>query len=370
MTKKQFIIAGIVIILYSIAFYNESNAVLEPSNFPSLDSCLDIRVPLDFCGEPVPMKNPEIRERMEKEIILAIWNRPQVILWLKRANRFFPYIERMLSIANVPDDIKYLCVIESALRAHAGSSKGAIGFWQFMQSTARRYDLIVNSRIDERRNLFKSTDAAIRYLKDLYQLFNAWTLAAAAYNMGEDGLEAEITVQKVKSYYQLYLPLETQRYVFKAIAAKLIMTSPSQYGFRLSKSDLYKPLTFDRVQINCTQDVPLQILAKSANTFFKKLKDLNPEIRGHYVPKGVHTLMIPKGTSTGFHNRYKTNLNIWAQQESAHIYIVQKGDNLSNIAERFNVPLPALLIWNRISMRNHIHPGDRILVYPQNDDKE
>jgi len=366
MTKKT-IIPGLLIILCSFSFYSESKAVLEPSNFPSLDSCLDIRMPLSFCGEPVPLKNPEIKERMEKEIILALWNRPQVILWLKRANRYFPYIERMLALSGIPDDIKYLCVIESALRAHAGSSKGAVGFWQFMQSTARRYDLIVNSRIDERRNLYKSTEAAIRYLKDLYQIFGAWALSAAAYNMGEDGLEAEITVQKVRNYYQLYLPLETQRYLFKAIAAKLIMSSPKKYGFRLSKKDLYKPIAFDRVQINCTQDVPIQILAKSANTFFKKLKDLNPEIRGHYLPKGVHSLMIPKGTSTGFHNRYKINLNVWAQQESAHIYIVQKGDNLSNIAERFNVPLPALLIWNRISMRNHIHPGDRILVYPQND---
>ena len=364
MTKKT-IIAGFVLIVYVLSFYSESMALLEPSNFPSLDSCLDIRMPLDFCGEPVPMKDPEIRERMEKEIILAVWNRSQVILWLKRANRYFPYIERMLAVNGIPKDIKYLCIIESALRAHAGSSKGAVGFWQFMPSTGRKYDLIVNSRIDERRNLFKSTDAAIRYLKDLYQIFGAWTLAAAAYNMGEDGLEAEITIQKVKNYYQLYLPLETQRYVFKAVAAKLIMSTPSKYGFRLSKNDLYMPLDFDRVQVNCTQDVPIQILAQSANTIFKKFKDLNPEFRGHYVPKGEHTLIIPKGSSTGFHNRYKTNLNIWAKQENAHIYIVEKGDNLTNIAERFNVPLPALLIWNRISLRNHIHPGDRILVYPQ-----
>ncbi|ETR72497.1 MAG: membrane-bound lytic murein transglycosylase [Candidatus Magnetoglobus multicellularis str. Araruama] len=249
-----------------------ADAILEPANFPSIDSCLDIQFPLSFCGEPVPMNTPEIKERMEKELMLSVWNRPQVILWLKRANRYFPYIERMLSVAKVPDDIKYLCVIESALRAHAGSSKGAVGFWQFMRPTGTRYDLIVNSRIDERRNLYKSTDAAIRYLKDLYQLFDSWTLAAAAYNMGEDGLEAEITVQKVHNYYQLHLPLETQRYVFKAIAAKLIMSSPKKYGFRLSKNDLYKPLEFDRVQINCPQDIPIQILAKSANTYFKKLR--------------------------------------------------------------------------------------------------
>jgi len=311
------------------------------------------------------MKDPVIKERMEKEMILSVWNRPQVILWLKRANRYFPYIERMLSVARLPDDIKYLCVIESALRAHAGSSKGAIGFWQFMRGTAKRYDLIVHRRIDERRNLYKSTDAAIRYLKDLYQIFNSWTLAAAAYNMGEEGLESEITIQKVSDYYKLHLPLETQRYVFKAVAAKLIMSDPQKYGFRLSKDELYQPLAFDRVQINCTQDIPIQILAQSANTYFKKIKDLNPEIRGHYLCKGVHTLMIPKGTSSGFHSRYKRNLDTWAKQEKAHIYIVQKGDNLSAIADKFNVPLPALLIWNRLSTRNHIHPGDRIIVYPK-----
>ncbi|KPA10744.1 transglycosylase SLT domain protein [Candidatus Magnetomorum sp. HK-1] len=366
--KKKFLIIilfGVFSVLHGSSFYYEPFAVLTPSNFPSLNSSISIRFPLNFCGEPVPMKIPEIKERMEKEMLLAVWSRSQVILWLKRSNRYFPHIEHMLSAAGVPDDLKYLCVIESAMRAHAGSSKGAVGYWQFVRTTAQKYDLIVDSDIDERRNLFKSTDAAIRYLKDLYQLFGSWSLAAAAYNMGEEGLESEITIQKVKDYYKLYLPLETQRYVFKALAAKLILTSPHKYGFRLSKKDLYAPIQFDRVQVNCTQDVPIQIIAQSANSYFKKIKDLNPEIRGYYLCKGVHGVMIPKGSSPGFHNRFKRNMNTWLQQEKMHIYVVEKGDSLTSIADRFNVPLPALLIWNRLSPRKHIYPGDRILVYPQ-----
>jgi len=356
---------GALIVLFVCSFFNASEAILAPANFPSLNSSINIQYPLSFCGEPVPIKIPEIKERLEKELLLSLWNRPQIILWLKRSNRYFPHIERMLSIARVPDDIKYLCVIESALRAHAGSSKGAVGYWQFLRATGQKYDLIVDGDIDERRNLFKSTDAAIRYLKDLYQIFGSWNLAAAAYNMGEDGLESEITIQKVKDYYKLYLPLETQRYVFKAVAAKLIMTSPQKYGFRLSKKELYPPIQSDRVQINCTQDIPIHIIADSANTVFKNIKDLNPEIRGYYLCKGVHSIMIPKGSAAGFHNRYKQNVNLWLKQENAHLYIVEKGDSLTSIAERFNVPLPALLIWNRLSLRKHIHPGDRILVYPQ-----
>jgi len=363
--KIYFSIVLITFFMHGFTFFNELFAVLTPANFPSLNSSISIRFPLEFCGEPVPMKRSEIKERMEKEILLALWRRPQVILWLKRSNRYFPHIEHMLSAAKVPDDLKYLCVIESAMRANAGSSKGAVGYWQFVKSTAQRYGLTVNRDIDERRNLFKSTDAAIRYLKDLYQLFGSWSLAAAAYNMGEEGLESEITIQKVKDYYRLYLPLETQRYVFKALAAKIILKSPLKYGFRLSRKDLYAPIQFDRVQIDCTQDVPIQVIAKSANSYFKKIKDLNPEIRGYYLCKGIHGVMIPKGSAPGFHNRFKKNMNTWLQQEKMHIYIVEKGDSLTSIAERFNVPLPALLIWNRISPRKHIYPGDRILVYPQ-----
>ena len=128
----------------------------------------------------------------------------------------------------LPDDIKYIAVAESALRPHAGSSKGAMGFWQFMADTGRKYGLTINAYVDERRNIFASTAAAIRYLNELHQKFGSWELAAAAYNMGEEGLQAEILEQDTNNYYQLYLPLETQRYIFRILSVKLILLKPDK----------------------------------------------------------------------------------------------------------------------------------------------
>ena len=186
----------------------------EPYSFPSLMSALTIATPLEFCGEPVPLEVQEVRELIEKELLLSLWHRPQVILWLKRSGRYMPHIEEVLRSQGMPYDLKYVAIAESALRPHARSRKGAVGFWQFMSYTGRQYDLIINRRIDQRRNIFTSTRAAIRYLSDLYDTFGSWALAAAAYNMGEEGLNSEIVEQGVNNYYQLYLPLETQRYIF------------------------------------------------------------------------------------------------------------------------------------------------------------
>ena len=177
--------------------------VMQPAEFPSLITGIDVGGPLEFCGEPLPLDIPEVRERLEKELLLTLWNRPQVILWLKRSGRFMPYIEGVLRQNQMPLDLKYMAVIESALRPHAQSSKGAVGFWQFIQSTGRRYGLRIDRAIDQRRSVFASTKAAAAYLKELYQLFGSWTLAAAAYNMGEEGLKSEILTQKTKHYYQL-----------------------------------------------------------------------------------------------------------------------------------------------------------------------
>ena len=255
---------------------------------------------LEFCGEPVPLHEQEVKERLEKELLLSIWDRPQVILWLKRYPRYMPHIETVLKENGLPDDFKYMAIIESALRPHAGSKKGAIGFWQFMSDTARRYDLRVDRRIDERRNLFASTRAAAAYVKELYNFTGSWTLAAAAYNMGEEGIEAEIMVQGVNDFYHLYLPLETQRFVFRILSAKMILTHPEQYGFYVKDEDAYPPLRFERVKIECFDDVPIRVIADAAGTTFKKIKDLNPEIRGHFLVSGSHTISIPSDAAEGF----------------------------------------------------------------------
>lgn len=335
----------------------------EPFEAPSLVSSIRVDGPLSFCGEPVPLEEPDVRERLEKEMMISLWDRPQVVLWLKRSRRYFPIIEATLKAKELPDDLKYLALAESALRPHAGSSRGAVGFWQFMPDTARKYGLRVDRFMDERRNVFKSTEGAARYLGDLYAKLGSWTLAAAAFNMGEEGLKSEILAQGIEDYYRLYLSLETQRYIFRVLSVKLIFQNPERYGFRLKDEDYYPPMVFERLIVDCPEETALAVVAKAAKTDFKRLKDLNPDIRGHYLEEGRHEILAPKGGSKGFQGRFRQAFKAWASDRKNRIYVVQEGDNLSIIAERFGVPLPALLIWNRIDLKKPIHPGDRLVIY-------
>jgi membrane-bound lytic murein transglycosylase D len=297
-----------LVALLGIGLFSWPNIFVESPktiSYPSLISSLRIETPLEFCGENVPLQIQEVRERLEKELLLTLWDKPQVILWLKRSRRYLPYIEEMLQKAGLPDDLKFVPIAESALRPHAGSHKGAIGFWQFMRHTGRQHGLVINRRIDERRNIFASTQAAVNYFQSLYKTFGSWSLAAAAYNMGGESLAREIKEQGTDNYYHLYLPLETQRYVFRIVAIKLIFSDPKKYGFTLADEDYYPPLEFDRIQIDCPREIHLRIIAEAANTHFKAIKDLNPEIRGYSLPAGQHTILVPKGASQDFDARYQ-----------------------------------------------------------------
>jgi hypothetical protein len=318
---------------------------------------------LTFCEESVPLDLPEVRERMEKEMLLSLANRAQVILWLKRASRYMPHIEKMLAQNGLPEDIKYVAIVESALRPHVGSHKGAVGYWQFIRTTGQNYGLTVNGKIDERRNFFASTLAAISYFKDLYADFGSWTLAAAAYNMGEKGLQAAIEAQHTNNYYHLYLPLETQRYLFKILSVKQILSNPRQYGFDLKETDLYKPIEFDLVTLTTEQTLPLRLIADASDTYLKKIKELNPEIRGFSLDAGIHVLRIPQGMGGDFYTRFDPIRDEWIAQNTEKIYVVQKGDHLTAIATRFNIPLQSLLTWNQLNWRKPIHPGDRLIIY-------
>jgi len=338
---------------------------VEPANFPSLITSLEVTTVVDFCGEPLPMDGQATRERFEKEMLLSLWHRPQVILWLKRSKRYLPFIEDVLRNEGMPDDLKYMAIAESALRPHARSKKGAVGFWQFMKYTGQKYGLVINGRVDERRAIFASTQAAIRYLKELYGIFGSWTLAAAAYNMGEEGLMAEILEQGTDDYYRLYLPLETQRYIFRIVSIKLILKDPARYGFYLSDEDYYPPFEFEQVSIVTYDETPIRIVAQAADTTFKVIKELNPELRGHYLAEGIYTVLIPKGQSEDFQSKYDSLLRNWSSNQRERIYRVREGDTLTAIAEKFGVPLASLVIWNRLNPKTHIHPGDRLIIYPQ-----
>lgn len=337
--------------------------IFKSSEFPSLTPYIKIDKALDFCGEKVPLGNQDVLERLEKELLLAIWDRPQVILWIKRSNRYIPYIEKMLKQHNMPDDLKYIPIIESALRPHAESTKGAMGHWQFIKSTGKKYGLTIDSYVDDRRNIFKSTEAALRYFKALQEITGSWTLAAAAYNMGENRLEKEIEIQKTRNYYYLYIPLETQRYVFRILSAKMILSNPKKYGFDLKEDDLYPPLQFDRIDIKCDHKVPIQIIAQAANAYFKEIKDLNPEIRGSELPRGTYTLLVPKGGARGFKSRYGKLLESYSKSSDKNIYVVKKGDTLSTIADKHNVPFSSLLKWNNLNSKSQIYPGEKLIIH-------
>lgn len=366
-----------IIVIFCMIFLSGTTAwgsSYEPSNIPSLISSIRISQPVDFCGERVPIDNQGVYEKLEKELLLSVWSRSQVILWMKRIGRYMPYIERTLRQNRMPDDLKYVAIVESSLLPHIGSSKRAIGYWQFIKSTGLRYDLKINSQVDDRRNIFKSTQAAVRYFNKLYGDFGSWTLAAAAYNMGEYGLRSRITKQKTSDFYNLYLPLETQRYIFKIVAVKIILSNPEKYGFQLTTADLYPPVEFDRVQVECPKSVPLQTIAEAAGTYYKTIKELNPELRGQNLSRGNHTIAIPKGAAEDFYARYQMLYDEWqAEKQVIHkaktvkkkrkrTYVVKRGDNLTSIAAKFKIPLSKLLKWNGLKYKSPLHVGKRLIV--------
>lgn len=341
-----------------------SEAPNVKTHIPTLVETVRFSGDIHLCGEKIPFTDPEVRERLEKEMMLAVWNRPQVMLWLKRAHRWFPHIERVLKKEKLPLDLKYLPIVESALLSYGESPKGAVGYWQFIRSTGKRYGLRIDSKVDERRNMFAATQAACRYLKDLYSRFGSYLLAMSAYNMGENGLSRAMSRQDTKDFFSLYLPLETQRYILKMVAVKLIMSNPERYGFHLEPQDLYPVFTFDEIKLSTKRDVPLAMVAKACGISFKTVKDYNPQLRGYYLGKGTTTLLVPEGAHKDFQKKFASLYKalIKKQVSSAKYHVVKSGENLSIIAGKHHISLYKLLQLNKLSKRHVIHPGNKLRV--------
>jgi hypothetical protein len=232
---------------------------------------------MTFAGESVPLDKYYVREALDNELIINMYKQSSTLLYFKRANRYFPIIEPILKRNNIPEDFKYLCVIESGL-TNATSPAKAQGFWQFIPSTGSKYGLTVNDEIDMRNNLEASTEAACQYLRSLYNRFHCWTAAAAAYNCGENGLSRRMETQSISSYYDVRLNTETSRYVYRILAMKLIMQHPQQFGYYLRHCDLYPTIPTRKVTLS-GQNVDLYKFAKSNGTTYKMLRDLNPWIQ-------------------------------------------------------------------------------------------
>ena len=229
---------------------------------------------LDFCGEKVPINFSDIKERLDRELLVNTYWQSNMMLLIKRANKWFPKIEAILNEEGVPDDFKYLAVIESGLE-NARSPRGAKGFWQLMPSTAKQFGLEVNSNVDERYHIEKSTRVACKYLKKAKSKFGSWTLAAASFNRGIYGIEKELIRQKVKNYYDLLLNNETSRYVFRILAVKDILSNPTSYGYVFEKSDLYNSTPVKIIH----WDLPIENIAyfaKEQGINYKLLKIFNP----------------------------------------------------------------------------------------------
>ena len=252
---------------------------------------------LNFAGEEIPIYSTDIWERIDKELLKNTYWQSNTMLYFKKANKYFPIIEPILKQYNIPDDFKYLAVIESGLD-NVVSPSGAAGFWQIMKGTAREYGLEVNKDIDERYNLEKSTVVACKYLQDSYKKFGNWTMAAASYNMGKSGVKRRMLEQKSNNYYNLYLNSETARYVFRVIAAKEIMQNPKNYGFMFRNKDLYSMPNLQTVEVDSTIS-SLSDFARSYNINFKLLKQFNPWLRTTKLPdksRKKYILKIPIDT--------------------------------------------------------------------------
>lgn len=254
---------------------------------------------LSFAGEPVPLDRWDIKERLDRELLINLHQPGNILFLMKLSNRYFPIISERLKAAGVPDDFKYLCIAESNLVGNAVSRSGAVGFWQFMDGTAPGYGLETNSLVDQRMDLIKSTDAACQYLKSAYAKFGTWTAAAASYNCGQGGYNGQANFQQTKVYYDLHLPEETNRYLFRILTFKHILENTEALGFKMSGADLYNEIPYRIIAVSS----PISNLAQWAidnGTTYKILRLMNPWIRGRSLSASAnksYVIKLPAKTS-------------------------------------------------------------------------
>lgn len=246
-----------------------------------------------FCDKKIDLTRFDRYERMDRELLAFTYMHSTSIQMIKKANRYFPIVEPILKEEGVPEDFKYLMVIESNLNPNARSAAGAAGLWQFMKTTGREYGLEVNDNIDERYHVEKATRAACKYLKDAYAKYNDWVAVAASYNAGQARISTQLEKQFTDDALDLYLVEETARYVYRIIAAKIMFANPAQFGFILKASDLYVPIPYKEITI--TNEIGnLAQWAKNQGTTYALLKNLNPWLRQDFLQNRTHRTYVLK----------------------------------------------------------------------------
>lgn len=385
--KKHFdtlIIVGLTILLTRLLI---SSSTTVPEQYKTEFKkeygvyALELPLDIDFAGEKVPMHREDVRERLDRELLINTYWQSNTILLIKRANRWFPLIEEILKQNGVPDDFKYIALIESGF-LNLTSPAGAKGYWQFMEKTGEKYGLEINSSIDERYHVKKASQAACDYFNEAYGLFNNWTLASASYNMGIAGVNRQLKKQQVNDYYNLLLNIETSRYVFRILALKEIFSHHEKYGFHFLASHLYQPYQTRLIRVDTTIE-NLVDFAIANTTTFRELKILNPWLKNNTLPnksRKIYDLELPleqhklKRKKYFVHEslkvrEYKTDKSFEKkieapkrERDSLIFHVVKKREDIHSIAKHYGVDIAEIQLWNEID-DDFVRKGQQLKIF-------
>lgn len=363
---RQFIAVFIILLFISPVFASEINQTI------SIEKPLVISMPPDETVYNIPSiiddysYNEMAVNAIKNHITLFTEKiKKKFSLWLKRSGKYMELMRNILTENNVPEEIVFIPLIESGFSANAYSPARAVGYWQFIASTAKRYGLEISWWKDERKDPVKSTKAAANYLKDLYEMFGSWNLAMAAYNAGEGKILKALNRTKAEDYWSLldtnYIKAETKNYVPKFIAASMIANRPEDFGFE--NLEYYPPLNYDEVLINHPLD--LDVAAECAGTSLKEIKELNPELRRWCTPPDVseYTLRIPAGTK----DLFIKNLAKVPEEKRFTIdkYTVKKGDTFKKISKKTGIPVQVILDLNDLEKIIPLKAGMKLYLPPK-----
>jgi len=357
-------VAAIAMVSWAVMAPRDVRAQPEIPDSRRPVSTLAIPDRLTLCGEDVPLNRVDVRERLEREFYFNLDREGQLVLYLKRAARAMPVVQRVLRELGLPEDLKYVPLAESGLYFRAASAAEAMGYWQFVKGTAQRYGLTVGTYVDERRDLERSTRAAGAYLKDLHNQFGSWATALGAYNWGEARMERAVREQGSSSYFDLYLPDETDRFVFRIACLKLLLENPQGYDIYLPQDRLYSPPNTEAADVVAKGWLQIVTLAQAAEVPARTFRYLNPWMNANTLPPGTYRFMVPEGKADGFARRVLKPVQGTAPRSggSAVEHVVRVGDSLTRLAMRYGVSLEDLERWNGISRKDAIHPGQRLIV--------
>jgi membrane-bound lytic murein transglycosylase D len=380
---------GLVLLVILIKLFNYSvtegvSDTAYKNYFNSSYKVFGISLPQapEFCGERVPISDYTIRESLEKELLVNTYWQSQTVLFFKRCNRWFPVIEPILKQHGVPDDFKYIALVESGF-TNVVSPAGATGFWQLVEPTAKNYGLEISDEVDERYNVEKSTEAACRFFREAYERYHNWTLVAASYNLGMGGIDKQLEKQKVTNYYDLFLNEETARYVFRILAVKDIITRPKAYGFELRKKDMYPPLPTFTVKIDSSVTDLTDFAIKKGVTY-KILKVLNPWLRKNtldnpskktyqitllkkgariYPEDDIPETTIPVPDSSRFVTPAEIAMDSLSRILKHH---VQEEEHIDVLAKKYGVTEAMIRNWNHLDAAADVKAGQDILILRTN----